>query len=466
LFIKYLKMERISYRVNNLSAIDRNEYIKTSQDFFTRRNNINMLKSTNLSPIKKSDYSNIVNILKTDIIMLDNLIKRLSDILHYHIIDPNKADSFTNIAFQKKCKELQLLNNSTNSSLNKISENGKNLDYLFNMFKCINKDELIYKIALEYFLDEFVLEKLNNSAFLINLRHFNDGNNFLNSYRENYSKLDNLKFLLETLGKNNLTQSIDSLSINNESEHDFSKLESDFSKILEMKNLSELFEYKTEDGLIIHIKELVMKFYDKIFYIFDDLNKSHNQKSFKSDDLLGNFFFLRENFEKIILLQNSEILKLTKRNEELQNDLNSQIKKNDLLVNEIINKLEKQNETMTNYLNTANSERLNFLTDEINKLTHQLNRSKDNIYILNEEIKTLQKNKKQNLNDSYDKLMAEQFDNMKSSFVGKIQKLTDELTFCKIDSKQKLIKVENELAVVKQMKDLFMGQIVNLKRII
>jgi hypothetical protein len=473
-------MDRVTHR-NNLSAIERSEYIKTSQDFFTKRNNINMLRGNNLSPIKKTEYSNIVNILKTDIIQLDNQLKKFSDILIYHRIDLKDPGSLSNlnIAFQKKCKELQFQcqgNNNTNFS--NISENAKSLDFLFKHFKCINKDELIYKIAYEYLLDETILERINSFAFLINLRHFNEGNYYTTSYKESLSKMDCVRSLFDMISKGaNMTQSIDSLSLLNESHEMSIKMESEVSKIMEMKNLSELFEYKTDESLILHIKDLITKLYEKIFFIFDDLNRqiysntNNSYRSFKSDDLLGSLFCIRESIEKEVRDKDSFISKLLTENQELKTNLIQANQQNSHIVNDIISKLEHQNNIITDYLSRSDSEEITRLNNEVCNLNIQLSRAKDNIYIQSEEIKYLNTKlsslgKRSNLNESYDQLVLEQFDSMKNSFVNKIGGLSDELVKFKNESRFKITKVENELAVMKQMKDLFMSQIVNLKRII
>jgi hypothetical protein len=459
-------MERVR---NNLSAIERTEYIKTSRDFFTKRNHINMLRSNNLTPIKRTEYSSAVNILKTDIIQLDNMVKKLSDILLYHRVDVNVLSlNGVNVTFQKRCKEAGGVSKCDFGILN---ENAKSLDFLFKHFRCINTEELIYKLALEFMLDQAILERVNNVAFLINLRHFNEGNLYAANYKENISKLDHLKSLFELISRgNNLTQSIDSLSLCNEDEMSI-KLDNDVYKIMEMKNLAEFLEFKSEDNLICHIKELATKFYEKTFLLFEDLNKqlysiyAYSYRSVRSEDLLGNFFYLRESLEKLISNQDA---KFHSKNEQLKTELLAMKDKNDKLVNEYINKLEIQNETIISCFSRTGNEMIAKLNDEINSLNLQLGRAKDTITILSEEIKYTNTKLKcsRKLDDSYDKLIGEQFDSMKESFVKKINSLSEELVKLKNDYRQTLTKVENELNVTKQMKDLFMSQIVNLKKII
>jgi hypothetical protein len=472
-----------SRRANLSSAQARSDYIKTSQDFFTKRNNINMLKSNNLSPLKKNDYLSTINVLKTDIIQLDNIYKKISDILIYYRLDFNEPSysiiNNVNIAFQKKVKELQInVNNfSKNETFSKITENSKNLDFLFKEFKCITKDELINRLALEYFFDELIIERANDIALLINLKNFNENQSYVNNYKENLSKIYNLKNLLEMInqGSNNLAFSIDRenasvFSYDCESQIIF---ESEFVKILEMKNLSELLEYRTDNNLLGHIKDLVLKFYDKIYFIFDDLAKqlfSNNgfssYRNSKSDDLLANLFCIRENMEKVIKHRENEYDAILERNKILMEQVTELTKNNNYLINEVVNKLETHNENIETYINKLYSDKILKLENELQEQSKQLIRAKDTIFVINEDLKYTNAKvaKKQNLNQSYDKLVIEQFDNMKASFIKKIENLSDELVKIKHDHKTAILKLENELAVVKQMKDLFMSQIISIKK--
>jgi hypothetical protein len=483
-------MENIStrraYKQNNLSAENRSDYIKTSMDFFTKKNNMNMLKSNNLSPIKKTEYSSVVNILKTDIIQFDNMLKKFSDILMYHRIDLKNNDlSNVNISFQKKCKDLQICVNNKNETFNKIMDNAKNLDFLFKHFRCINKDDLIYKIALEYFLDEAIIERVNDVAFLLNLRHFNEGNYFALNYKETLSKLENLKILIELLDKNqtNLQQNsvMSGLELCCESEQSVINLESEVGKVLEMKNLSEFFELKTEDTFILHVKELIVKFYDKIFFIFDDLTKllysNYNNgapssyRSIKStDDLLGNLFCLRESMEKVLASRDFHFETILNKNIALEREYELLVTKNNLLINEIINKSELQDFELTSYLQRMDSETVVSLQNEIKELNNEVFKLKNSVFVLTEDLKysnaKLSAFNKKLLNDSYDKLVLEQFDNMKNSFTKKLQNLSEELSKTRMDYKSSFSKLENELTITKQMKDMFMSQLVNLKRVI
>jgi hypothetical protein len=60
--------------------------------------------------------------------------------------------------------------------------------------------------------------------------------------------------------------------------------------------------------------------------------------------------------------------------------------------------------------------------------------------------------------------MQEQFDNMKKSFLEKIEKLNDEMNKIKIESRRKVNNIQEDLTKVTHVKDLFLRQISELQK--
>jgi hypothetical protein len=85
---------------------------------------------------------------------------------------------------------------------------------------------------------------------------------------------------------------------------------------------------------------------------------------------------------------------------------------------------------------------------------------------LKRKIEFLNKNalKKEPDFESYEQLLQEQFDIMKTAFVTKVEDLNSELNTQKIDSRKKIYELEEDLTQTKQVKDLFLKQITELQK--
>jgi hypothetical protein len=231
----------------------------TSQEFFKRKSQVYYIKKV-LSPVRaidlKSNYLNTsintnnssnrklplnkininANILKSDLILINNMIKKeasiinyfkcqfqnqnqnqnlnqilnernsLSDFKDFKSIMNNTNNSFNfdkpnlqNILIQKRCFEIEnFIKEKFSDFFEKLNENSKNMDYLMNHYKCITKDELIQKMALENFLFLFLFKQIDDLFFLNNLEDSsNENSEFISSYSESYSKIQNLKCFID-----------------------------------------------------------------------------------------------------------------------------------------------------------------------------------------------------------------------------------------------------------------------------
>ena len=66
--------------------------------------------------------------------------------------------------------------------------------------------------------------------------------------------------------------------------------------------------------------------------------------------------------------------------------------------------------------------------------------------------------------ESYEQLLQEQFDEMKKSFMKKIEQQNNTITDMKIDARKKIYSLEDELKQVTYIKDVFLKQITELKK--
>ncbi len=216
----------------------------TSEEFFMKRSQMNYIKK-NLSPVKgisiknpnlinnnnlntsmnrifSAKTNNYGNLIKSDIILLCNLIQKNSYIINYfkhqyqNEIDSSKGNikmnknfnisnnsilsklSLQNILIQKRCLEIENdYKENFSEIINKLNDNSKNIDYLMNNYKCLGKEELVFKIASENFLNQLLIKKVDDLFFLNNLKNLNENYQFCNNYSETHSKIQNIKNFLE-----------------------------------------------------------------------------------------------------------------------------------------------------------------------------------------------------------------------------------------------------------------------------
>jgi hypothetical protein len=227
--------------------------------------------------------------------------------------------------------------------------------------------------------------------------------------------------------------------------------------------------------VICHIKKLLNKFYDKTLFLFNDLLRDYsnrynlNLKIFKKDDdLIGNFFSLRNNLEKILstiyTTENTKNEELIKENKYLQKNSEDNLKKHDI-IKELIRKIDEQTEQTNKSLEEIKLQNLDNLHTELNNLTRENLNLKNELYAVQEELK-IYKKRINDPNTSFDGLMVELFDNMKKAFLTHIDNLTSDFTKEKNDNRKNLQKLQQDCNISKQMKEMFMNQSLSLKRII
>ncbi len=223
----------------------------SSEEFFMRRSQMNYIKK-NLSPVKTISLSNnanmlnnnlnnssikrifsakmnnYANLIKSDLIMIWNLIQNNSNIINFYkhqyqndIENSNKNNlrltkmslntsnnstvsklSLQNILIQKRCLEIENENKENFSEIiDKVNENSKNVELLMNNYKCLVKEELIFKMSLENHLNQLVIKKIDDLFFLMNLKNLNENHEFSNVYSDSHSKMQNIKNFIELLKK-------------------------------------------------------------------------------------------------------------------------------------------------------------------------------------------------------------------------------------------------------------------------
>ena len=202
-----------------------NTNVKTTMDFFKQKrakaNNKKLFShiEINSNNVKASTSTSLEfnstmhGIYKADIFQIDSYLSKIKQILMY---------------FSETRENLLLYNKDFNQKLNLIKKNLKkdtkdliatnrinslNINYLFNEYKCNDKDTLITDMAFENFTLKLLLDKLDDLFFLINLKVFDSQMKFSKNYKNNLSQIVNVKYLCETLTNMNETLNLD-LSMN------------------------------------------------------------------------------------------------------------------------------------------------------------------------------------------------------------------------------------------------------------
>ena len=185
-----------------------NTNVKTTMDFFkAKRQKANNKKlfshieiNSKASTTSSSEFnSTIQGIIKSDIFQVDTYLNKIQQILMY---------------FSETRENLLLYNKDFNKKINLIKENLKkdtketlatkrinslNINYLYNEYKCNDKETLISDMAYENFTLKLLLDKLDDLFFLINLKYIDSKNKFSKNYKNNLSQILNIKYLCESV---------------------------------------------------------------------------------------------------------------------------------------------------------------------------------------------------------------------------------------------------------------------------
>ena len=161
----------------------------STKDFFLRKTENNFIKKT-IYYVKKnsakryshnSEFSddNFLNLIKDDIINIDEMIKNYAN--DKRVIEVRRNFQ-SNPHFHNKLNEIKLESKiEIKSFFKEIEENSKTLENLYKEFKCDTDEELIFRLSTELYYNRLYINKIDNLTFLLNLIH-----NKTNSEKLNY----------------------------------------------------------------------------------------------------------------------------------------------------------------------------------------------------------------------------------------------------------------------------------------
>ena len=364
---------------------------------------------------KTETYQTLIQMLKSDLIQIQDMINNnSSDIKMYKLL--SKTPGLT-----KKLSEIEE-NKSVNSLIDKISEDSKNIDKISKIYGTKNSQELISKLFLELSYNELLLKKIYDYFTLMKLKLYKD-----DTYQESLSKvipiqtfMDKASNLLPTPG--GLDEKILQLSMDKE------KLTKEL-KELKGKTISNDRELKTDNN-------------NKII----DLKEKEINNLQKENETLKKQLEEEKDTKSTISVNNSSIFDTEVKFKDSQD------------FKKILEQFEKD-------LKKSRGEFCNKLSEEMTQLKTKFDKLEENYNVIYEERKSLKKNVKTNYDlDSYESVLKEQFDTMKSSFLKKLESLNEELNNVKQESRVKLYQMEEEMKECNYLKNVFLNQLITLQQ--
>jgi len=218
----FMRKSQVNYIKKNLSPVRANT-LRINDNFVNNNSNNSSIKR-----IFSARNNNYANLIKSDLILIWNIIQHNANIINFYKhqfqneieissknkVKLNKSDLITcnntivsklnlkNILIQKRCLEIDNeIKENFSEIIDKINENSKNTELLMNNYKCLVKEELIFKMALENNLNQFLIKKIDDLFFLMNLKNLNENNEFINDYSETHSKIKNISHYIELMKK-------------------------------------------------------------------------------------------------------------------------------------------------------------------------------------------------------------------------------------------------------------------------
>ena len=428
---------------------------------------------------KSENYSTIIQILKSDLLTIQDMINSNSgDIKMYKLL--SKTPGLT-----KKLSEIEETKN-INNFIDKITEQSANIDKINNIYGTKNINECIQKLYLECGLNDLLIKKIYDYFTLMKLKINND-----DTFQETLSKVIVIKEFIEKI-KNRNTNNINSNDIKNLP----SLKNNEIEEFLKINTLNELLDLNVKNKKInSHVIKLVNDYFNNLnINITKTINEINISKKYSNDmkNLKGTeiekFFKLKYIYDKILKNINDDYEKLLKNKEKeikelkekfekekemlknsiSQNNNLNNIKNNDNIIeiekinmNDFIKRHEEEYMKIKNNCLKKLDKEIKDLNSKINKLTEENNILK----LDNEDMKKkLDVINKEFNEESYEQVLLQQFETMKSAFVKRIDELTSKLNNIEYDTRRKVYQLEEDLKDSEHSKSLFLDQILILRK--
>lgn len=301
---------------NNKDLNLRGEALKSmgssSQENFFRKS------QKNFSLSKSEAYGTIIQIMKTDIFQIQELINEFS-----YITKMFKLSS-RNLYTSKKITEIDE-NRNVKALIDRINEEASTPEKLGKTYACTNANELVMKMGVELSLYETFIKKINELFFILNLK-FSGEENSMKLSQESFSKFLVVKLAVERMmeksqttyindtdtslnsslmnnSQNNFNQVSTNASINanaaessnNIFENEKNKKIDEYEKIKLVTNVNDLLSLESKgendrfaaDPLVKHLCAILRDFLGKLSFGYSDLLAKYAIKKEAGSNLIN-----------------------------------------------------------------------------------------------------------------------------------------------------------------------------------
>ena len=480
--------------------------LKTTLKFFKDRNKskriLSPIKARELTPNKtQKNYfespngNQNISILKNDISAINDYIKVYKDILIYYKNDILSDKSFQNRIIKIDKNASKQLENICNN----YEKKSKDFNKLYDEYNCSSKDELISCLAFENNLMKLYISNLNNLFFLINLKYFDENNNFSNQYKESISKFDNIKFCLDKLPTidNTKTFRLSSIKRNSIDSLELGEINELNREIQEMNKFEEFLQWELSDhpfaGSLEKIKDLFYKFNEEILGLFVSfiqdklqvnsplLKKTKMAISNNINEIEEYSSLIRKVMEDKFDELQKQIKLLSKDNGDLRtslNDAHGNIKRYQNKVDDFNNRdyktyferMKEENNKFFEDIKKIERERCSDLYEKLRDRQEKLDNLKKEIKRYKNDIEALKKQNEFNnripyqKKDEYYDALIKNFDDMRNGFNEKFDDLSEQYYNNKMALKKKISLLEDENKTAKALQNLFVKRLKDIDK--
>ncbi len=310
---------------------------------------------------KGDNFTNIIQMLKTDLLSIQDLINKNSkDIKMYKILSKNPL-------LTKKLTDIEQTLH-INAFIEKINEQSNNIEKISKIYNCKSNNELIQKLYLELGYNDLLIKKICDFFILMKLKLCKD-----DTYTESISKIIPIKDFIEKIENivntsSSTTKPLVNNNINN-------NINAEVEEYLKLSTLNELFDYDMKGKRIfLHTNKIVNDYFRNLnINITEKITKYDaaplkNLNNFKGKDV-DKYFKLKEIFENILEQYKIKSESNISKNNNNINIENDKLKKE---LNELKEKYEKDLKNSQNKINELNNQIELLKSQNINNINKDL----------------------------------------------------------------------------------------------
>ena len=413
-----------------------------------------------LSSNKSETYSTLIQMLKSDLLTIQDMINsNENDIKMYQIL--SKKNSLT--------KKLSNIEENKNISIfiDKITEQSGNIENISKIYGTQSATECIQKLFLECNLNDLFIKKVCDYFILMKLKLYND-----DTYQDSLSKIISIKEFIEKIPPK-VNNNKNNKNVNEKKDNCKNEIE----EFLKISTLNELLDYNLKKKKICpHVFKLVDDYFNNLNNnIIDLINKFDKEKNkleqitnFKGTQV-QKYNKLKDIYTQILNDKNNkyeELLNIEKNKPNIEEEISKINEKYEKEINELNNKIDniiKENEDLKSKIN-SNSElkytekdidelkqnslneknkieesykkQIESLNNDINEINEKINECENNIKIKELENKKKEEEKEKEINKKEENILPSKIE--KVDIMEFVKKHDSEYSKNKIEANKKL----------------------------